>query len=166
MKTLVLIRHAKSSWSEPGLKDHDRPLTKKGKKAARRVGAALVDWGIELDRMLTSTAVRTLSTAELIGEGIGFPLDEIIRDENLYQSAAGELLDIIQDQEDDLEGLMLIGHNPGMTDLVSRLSDLDLDNMPTSGVVVLQYDRERWSEIRRAAPVRVQYFNPRDESGS
>lgn len=166
MKTLVLIRHAKSSWSEPGLKDHDRPLTKKGKKAARRVGAALLDWGVEVDRMLTSTAVRALSTAELIGEGIGFPLDEIIRDENLYQSAAGQLLDIIQDQEDDLEWLMLIGHNSGMTDLVARLSELDLGNLPTSGVVVLQYDRERWSEIRRAAPVRVQYFNPRDESGS
>lgn len=166
MKTLVLIRHAKSSWGEPGLKDHDRPLTKKGKKAARRVGAALADRGIEVNRMLTSTAVRALSTAELIGEGMGFPLDEIIRDENLYHSAAGELLDIIQDQEDDLEGLTLIGHNPGMTDLVNRLSELDLDNMPTSGVVILQYDRERWSEIMRALPVRVQYFDSRGESGS
>lgn len=166
MKTLMLIRHAKSSWGEPGLKDHDRPLTKKGKKAARRVGAALADRGIEVDRMLTSTAVRALNTAELIGEGMGFPQDEIIRDENLYQSAAGELLDIIQDQEDDLEGLTLIGHNPGMTDLVNRLSELDLDNMPTSGVVILQYDRERWSEIIQAPPIRVQYFDPRGESGS
>ena len=161
MKTLVIVRHAKSSWDQPVLSDHDRPLKKRGYKDAPLMGAVLTDWGPPVDRVLSSSAVRALETAEIIVQEMGLPLDEIQIEEDLYHASSSEILDIIEEQEDELDGLMLFGHNPGMTDLVNRLSDLDLYNLPTSGVVMLQYEKESWNEIADAEPVFTAYDFPK-----
>lgn len=147
MKTLVIVRHAKSSWEDPFLSDHERPLAKRGLRDAPRMGARLAEWGPPIDRVISSSAVRALATAELITGEMGLPWDEIQVDDDLYHASETDMLDLIQEQEDYLDGLMLIGHNPSMTYLVNDLSDLDLDNLPTCGVVILQFDVENWSEI-------------------
>lgn len=147
MKTLVIVRHAKSSWDNPGLSDHQRPLSKRGLKDAPMMGARLAEWGPPVDRVISSSATRAFSTAELVTQEMGLPWDEIQIEDALYHATEEDMIDLINEQDDYLDGLMLFGHNPGMTYLVNDLSDLDLDNLPTCGVAVLQFDVNSWSEI-------------------
>lgn len=147
MKTIVIVRHAKSSWDVPSLDDHQRPLANRGLRDAPLMGARLAEWGPPVDRVISSSAVRALTTAELVTEEMGLPWDEIQVEDDLYHATEYEMLDLIREQDDYLDGLMLFGHNPGMTYLVNDLSDLDLDNLPTCGVVVLQFEVESWLEI-------------------
>ncbi len=147
MKTLVIVRHAKSSWDNPGLPDHERVLSKRGLRDAPRMGARLADWGPPVDRVISSSAVRALTTAELITHEMGLPWDEIQIEDALYHASEEDMIDLINEQDEYLDGLMLFGHNPGMTYLVNDLSDLDLDNLPTCGVAVLQFDVPSWAEI-------------------
>jgi phosphohistidine phosphatase len=147
MKTLVIVRHAKSSWEDASLSDHQRPLAKRGLRDGPVMGARLADWGPPVDRVISSSAVRALTTAELVTQEMGLPWDEIQIEDDLYHATETEMLELIQEQEDYLDGLMLFGHNPGMTYLVNDLSDLDLDNLPTCGVVILQFEVESWTEI-------------------
>jgi len=147
MKTLVIVRHAKSSWNDPGLSDHQRPLSKRGLKDAPIMGARLAEWGPPVDRIISSSATRALTTAELIIHEMGLPWDEIQIEDALYHATEEEMIDLINEQDDYLDGLMLFGHNPDLTYLVNDLSDLDLDNLPTCGVVVLQFEVDSWSEI-------------------
>ena len=163
MKTLVIVRHGKSSWDDPSLSDHQRPLAKRGLRDAPMMGARLADWGPPVDRVISSSAVRALTTAELITQEMGLPWDEIVVDEELYHATEEDMLDIIQDQEDYLDGLMLFGHNPGMTYLVNDLSDLDLGNLPTCGVVVLQFAVDCWTEIGEEAAVTAEIDTPKKQ---
>ncbi len=163
MKTLVIVRHAKSSWDNPGLPDQERPLNRRGLRDAPRMGARLADWGPPVDRVISSSAVRALTTAELITQEMGLPWDEIVVDEALYHATVEDMLDIIQYQEDYLDGLMLFGHNPGLTYLVNDLSDLDLGNLPTCGVVVLQFAVEHWAEIGTAAAITAEIETPKKQ---
>ena len=161
MKTLVLVRHAKSSWNNPGLPDHERPLNKRGLRDAPMMGIRLAEWGPPVDRVISSSAVRARITAELITQEMGLPWDEIVADEELYHATVEDMLDIIQDQEDYLDGLMLFGHNPGMTYLINQLSDLDLGNLPTCGIVVLQFAVEHWMEIGDVPAVTAEIDTPK-----
>ncbi len=147
MKTLVIVRHAKSSWDNAVLSDHHRPLSKRGLRDAPIMGARLAQWGPPVDRVISSSATRALTTAEIITQEMGLPWDEIQIEDALYHASEEDILDLINEQDDYLDGLMIFGHNPGMTYLVNGLSDLDLDNLPTCGVAVLQFDVNSWSEI-------------------
>jgi phosphohistidine phosphatase len=161
MKTLVIVRHAKSSWADPSLADHERPLNKRGERDAPLMGARLAEWGPPVDRVISSSAVRALATAEIVTQEMGLPWDEIVIDEGLYHASEEEMLEMIQEQDDYIDGLMMIGHNPGMTYLVNDISDLDLDNLPTSGVVVLQFDVDSWSEIGQVEAVTAEIDYPK-----
>jgi phosphohistidine phosphatase len=162
MKTLVIVRHAKSSWDDPFLSDHQRPLAKRGLRDAPLMGAILADWGPPVDRVISSSAVRALKTAELVTGEMGLPWDEIQIEEDLYHATEYEMLDIIREQEDYLDGLLLFGHNPGMTYLVNDLSDLDLENLPTCGVVILQFDVDSWAEIGEALATSADIHIPKN----
>jgi len=111
------------------------------------MGARLAESGPPVDRVISSSATRALTTAELVTHEMGLPWDEIQIEDALYHATEEDMIDLINEQDDYLDGLMLFGHNPGMTYLVNDLSDLDLDNLPTSGVAVLQFDVNSWSEI-------------------
>ncbi|MCJ7717376.1 MAG: histidine phosphatase family protein [Anaerolineales bacterium] len=162
MKTIVIVRHAKSSWDNRGLSDHDRPLNRRGLKDAPTMGARLAEWGPPVDRVISSSAVRAMMTAELVTQEMGLPWDEIVIDEALYHASEEDMMDIIQEQEDYLDGLMLFGHNPGMTYLVNYLSDLDLDNLPTCGVVTLQFNVEHWVEVGEEPAVTAALITPKN----
>jgi phosphohistidine phosphatase len=147
MKTLYLLRHAKSSWDFPHLSDHDRPLNNRGRNDAPLMGEQLAKRNIKPDLILSSPAVRAITTATLVAKEIDYDLDKIEIKERAYHADPAELLAIIQETPSRVEGLMLVGHNDGMTDLVNQLSPTYIENVPTAGVVSLSFDTSSWKEV-------------------
>src|SRR5262245_44557478 len=117
MKTLFLIRHAKSSWAEPGLSDRERPLNDRGRRDAPKMGKRLAKRDAVPDLILSSPAVRALETAEIIAEKLDYRRKDIVVVDRLYGVAADDLLALIQKLDDKLQRVMLFGHNPGLTEL-------------------------------------------------
>jgi phosphohistidine phosphatase len=161
MKALMLVRHAKSSWKERGLPDHERPLNKRGRRDAPMMGERLAQRGVEVDLIISSSAARAVATAEAMAEAFEYAWDEIVFEERLYEAYAEEILEVIEEQDDWVDHLMLIGHNPGLTALANHLSSHDIENVPTCGVVELKYDIERWAEIADAEPAEVGFDYPK-----
>lgn len=147
MKTLYLIRHAKSSWDYPLLTDVERPLNGRGKRDAPRMGKRLKEKHVIPDLMITSHAKRTRDTSMLIAETIGYPTDRIKTEPNLYHASEEEILGIIKSQKDNCHIVMLFGHNPGLTDLVNQLPGRYIENVPTCGIVAIQFDVDTWQEV-------------------
>ena len=144
-KTLTIVRHAKSSWDDPVLADFHRPLNPRGLRDAPRMGARLAKTGITPDRLVSSPANRALATAKIIAAALGLETRVIVPDERLYLASADMILRIVQEQPDEVSSLMLFGHNPGMTDLVHRLGDCPLANLPTGACVTFRVEVDRWA---------------------
>ncbi|WP_157006957.1 SixA phosphatase family protein [Agromyces laixinhei] len=149
MKTLVLMRHAKSSWDSPGLADHDRPLNERGREDAPRMGRRLMERGIEPAVIITSTAERARSTAALVAGELGIPTERIVADERLYAASVDTMLRVIRSLDDRLECAMLVGHNPEMTDLATRFSRT-IEAMPTAAIAVFSLEAASWADVRPA----------------
>ena len=164
-KELLLVRHAKSSWDDPYLDDHDRPLNERGLRNAPEVGKRLQGSGIRPGVWLSSTATRAISTAEIIAEQVGFPKEKIQQTKDLYHASATELQEFISGLDDQIDSVVFFGHNPGMTSLVTNLYGLPIDNIPTSGVVHLQFNENAWSATSSAPPARAYFDFPKNESG-
>jgi len=164
-KELLLVRHAKSSWDDPYLDDHDRPLNARGLRNAPEMGKRLQGYGIRPRVWISSTALRAITTAEIIAEQIGFPQDKIQRNKDLYHASATELQEFIAGLDDEFGSAILFGHNPGMTSLVANLYGLLIDNLPTSGVVHLQFNENTWSAVSSAPPARAYFDFPKNELG-
>lgn len=147
MKELYLLRHAKSSWSDPSIDDFDRPLNKRGKKDAPLIGNILFKMKIEPDVILSSPAKRTLSTAKIILKELNLPKKYLLEEEKIYLASSNELLDLIKNLDDNLKRVMLVGHNPGLTDLSNFLSKQKIDNIPTCGIVGLKAEINSWKEV-------------------
>jgi phosphohistidine phosphatase len=158
MKTLILIRHAKSSWDDPDLDDRDRPLNGRGKRDAPLMGAVLRKRGLSPDRIISSPARRALKTAKLIAALIDFPASQIAVDDRIYLAAAQTLLDVIQELPDEPNQVMLFGHNPGFTELVSVLTGTGVGNVPTCGVVSIEFAVDSWAAVSPAAG-RLKFFD-------
>jgi phosphohistidine phosphatase len=148
LKRLTLFRHAKSSWDDASLADHDRPLAPRGRKDAPRMGTRLRARKSRPSLILTSTAKRARQTAKLVAKAIGYPREFLQTDPELYLADTEAILRVVAAQDDGFADLMLIGHNPGFTDLANLLvSALELDNLPTAGVVAIDLPVDRWAEI-------------------
>ena len=151
MKTLYLLRHAKSSWSFDDLSDHDRPLNGRGRDDAPRMGKALHERAILPDVVLASSAVRALSTAVLVTRELGYPHDKIRVEPGIYQADVATLLGLVHGLPDAAASALLVGHNPTFTDLANELSPASpIQEMPTAGVVCLRFAVEHWAEVARA----------------
>ncbi|MFY0606211.1 MAG: histidine phosphatase family protein [Cyclobacteriaceae bacterium] len=159
MKTLFVIRHAKSSWKFD-LPDQDRPLNLRGRRDVLRVAAHLSNNEDTPDLMITSPASRALYTALFIGDEWGYPEDSIIIDHSLYHASGEDLLDIISKQE-GADSLAIFGHNPGLTQLINLYSSEYIDNLPTCGVYAVRLEIDNWSDIRSAAYERKFYVTPK-----
>jgi phosphohistidine phosphatase len=152
MKTLTLVRHAKSSWKDERLDDHDRPLAPRGHRDAPRIGKRLARRGLDPDLLLTSTAARARATADYLAAALGLGSSRIRVERRVYLASPGELLDIITGLDDELGSVLLVGHNPGLTELANMLlPSLHLDNLPTAGVVAIKCDTARWQNLDSAA---------------
>ncbi len=157
MKRLYLVRHAKSSWSNPELRDFDRPLNKRGKRDAPFMGKLIKEKGIKPDLIITSPARRALRTAEYFADELNYPKEKIIRDEILYEAGVKDIAKIISGISNDSETIMLFGHNPGLTDFCNSVSDKYIDNIPTSAVVSLTLKTGQWSDIN-ANTCKLEFF--------
>ncbi|RLC49114.1 MAG: histidine phosphatase family protein [Candidatus Cloacimonadota bacterium] len=147
MKTLYLVRHAKSSWKQPDLSDFVRPLNKRGENDAPFMGKLLSDKRVNPDLVISSPAKRASATAKIIASEINFPKEKIVLDDNIYEATGRGLLEIISETEENYKSVMLFGHNPGLTVLQNNLSDHFIDNIPTCGVVALKF-KTSWNEIK------------------
>lgn len=134
--TLYLLRHAKSSWDHPDLTDEERPLSERGLINAPKMGERLAKLQVNPDLILSSPADRAISTARLIAPAINYPQSDIKTLEALYHASDQQLLRLCnQFIEPELSSLMLVGHNPGLTDFSNMLCDEQIDNIPTCGFV-------------------------------
>ena len=149
MKTLYIIRHAKSSWDTSTPDDLDRPLNERGKRDAPRMGKRLKEKSIHPDLMLSSPAKRALSTSKKIGKVLKYPKEAIKTDRRLYHADEETILSVVRELKDKHNIVMLFGHNPGLTDFVNILmnGEFDIDNVPTCGVVGFQFDGDEWRNV-------------------
>jgi len=149
MKILSIVRHAKSSWKDTSLADRKRPLNKRGKHDAPIMGKRILDHGIRPSLIVTSPATRARTTAKIIAGELNYPKEFLQREDHLYHASLDEILDVIVAQDDSFNSLMVVGHNPGLTDLVNFLQPGLTNNLPTAGVVSVQIDQENWNLFER-----------------
>lgn len=147
MKTLYIVRHAKSSWDYPGLTDHDRPLLPVGIKKTNRIVGFLQERQTKVDLLLSSTAKRAFETANMIANGIGYPVDQIVKDSDLYHASEDEIYSTLFALPDNINSVMLFGHNPTLTYFVNYYVSPTIDNLPTSGTVSITFACEKWEQI-------------------
>ena len=144
MKTLTLVRHAKSSWKDTSLADRDRPLNKRGKRDAPEMGRRIADAGIRPSLIVSSPALRAWTTAKAVAKAIGYPVEFLQRDKRLYLASVDEILDVIVEQDPKFNSLMLLGHNPGFTSFANYLVPGLTNNLPTAGVVCVKIAQDDW----------------------
>jgi phosphohistidine phosphatase len=148
MRRLTLIRHAKTEPARPGQEDWDRVLEPRGQRDAPEMGHRLKARGLRPTLILTSPAVRALSTATIIARELSVPAGKVIQDERLYLATPKAMLQVVRECRDDIAHLAVVGHNPGITEFADQLSsDRAVDNMPTCAVYLLEFDIERWSDV-------------------
>ncbi len=147
MKTLFLLRHAKSSWSDPRLEDSERPLNKRGLKNAPTMGGRFKSRQETLDRVLTSPALRAQTTARIFVEACGLSPEIITEEPELYFSGTLSIENIIISQDDRIQSLMLVFHNPDITHFVNSIDAAHrIVNVPTCGLIKLVSDINRWQD--------------------
>ena len=149
MKTLTLVRHAKSSWSDASLTDRKRPLNKRGKRGAPVMGRRIAAHGIRPSLILSSPAKRAWTTAKIIAQEIAYPLEFLQREDGLYLASLDDFMDVLVAQDPEFSSIMLVGHNPGMTDFANYLSPGLTNNLPTAGVVSVEIDQKHWKLYER-----------------
>ena len=163
-KRLTLLRHAKSSWNDPKLPDRDRPLNERGEHDAPMMAQRLRSLGVRPSLILTSTALRAMQTARLIARGIGYPLEFLQREADLYLASPEEILEVLARQEDSFNDILLCGHNPGITELARRLADDKIDHMPTCAFAVLEVKLRSWSELNEGRCALKSFESPKGGS--
>lgn len=142
---LYLLRHSKSSWRDLSIDDFDRPLNNRGLKDAPLMGQMLSKKNIIVDTIISSPAKRAIDTASIISNNLGYT-KSIILNKDIYDASLSTLLFIIKNFDDNLKSIMLIGHNPGLTNLSNYLTKYFIENIPTCGVVALEFDKS-WKDI-------------------
>lgn len=162
MKRLTLVRHAKSSWKHAALADIDRPLCGRGKKDAPRMGAYLAGAGITPDIILSSPARRARKTAMLLAGEIPGAGERVLVDPALYEAGAAVLLARVRALDETWRHVMLVGHNPGLTDFVNLLTAAGIDKLPTCGVQVLDLDITSWHAAGAGCGRTVMIFAPKE----
>lgn len=147
MRQLGIIRHAKSSWDDPSLDDFDRPLKKRGLRDAPEMGRRLRQRDTRPDLMVTSPALRALTTARHIADALGFGPDNIRRLDAIYEASSNRLFDVLRELPAEANTVLLFGHNPGLTDFANDLTGEEIDNIPTCGVVWCRLAIENWRDL-------------------
>jgi phosphohistidine phosphatase len=161
LKTLTIIRHAKSSWDDPAVSDKERPLNRRGMKDAPKMGQGLSDRGSQPELMLTSPATRAIETARIIAEKVGYPINDIIVLDDLYNAPATVLQKIVRGLDESLREVYIIGHNPGVSEYASEVTNGQVKDLPTCGMVELKFDIKKWSEADHNRIVKVKLDTPK-----
>ena len=161
MKSILVLRHAKSSRKDPDLTDHDRPLNKRGKRDAPRMGRLMKKENLVPDVIISSTAIRARSTAEAVAKTSGYK-GEIILDKSLYAAGPEAYLGVIHDLSDEYVRVLIIGHNPGLEELVEMLTG-EIHLMPTCSLARVKLHVDKWSDVDNKIKGEVsEIWRPRD----
>ena len=161
MKTLFLVRHAKSSWDDPALPDRDRPVNERGLRDVAMMGKRLAKRNVKPDVILSSPAVRALTTAEHLAKALGIKRKDIVVIDRLYAAPAEALLDVIQGLGNAPECVMLVAHNPGLTELTHDFSS-EITDMPTCAIAEFRFAASSWADIGKAEPAHVVFDFPKN----
>ncbi len=160
MKYLYIIRHAKSDWDNQ-LQDFDRPLNQRGKNDAPKMGKHLKENFDFPDLMISSSANRAISTARLIANELEYSLDKIIENKNLYHASPQSILKVLWEVAPEVETIFLFGHNPGLSDLVSYLTD-EPTELKTCCVAKLDFEMDDWNGLVAGTCILKTYISPRE----
>lgn len=168
MRRLMLLRHAKSDWTAPGARDHDRPLNPRGRESAPRMGAYMARHALVPDLILASTAQRVGETLDLLLTAFA-EAPRIVRDARLYEAEAEALLAIIKETSRAVHNLLLVGHNPGLAELASLLmasGDVEkrqqlIEKFPTAGLAVIDFALDDWGKLHPKAGRLDRFVVPR-----
>jgi len=160
VRRLILVRHAKSSRDDPTLADRDRPLNERGLRDAPRMGERLAKRAIRPDLIVSSPAVRALTTAQLMAQKLDYHLDAIVVDERVYAATPEALIEVMRALGDRPKCVMLVGHNPEMSELARRWSK-DLEELPTCAVADFRFDIKSWSKLGAQRPVDMTLYEPK-----
>ncbi len=152
MKTLTILRHAKSNWSGTGASDRERGLSRRGQRDAPVMGSRIVEAGIRPSLIMSSPAVRAWKTAKIIARAISYPVEFLHREEALYMADTEGLLDLLAQQDNAFNSILIVGHNPGLTEFANRLLPGVTDNLPTCGLVAFNVETGDW-DLRAGATV-------------
>jgi phosphohistidine phosphatase len=161
MKRLTLVRHAKSSWKDAALADIDRPLSGRGRRDAPRVGIFLAGQGLRPDIILASPARRARKTAELLAAAIPGTKERVLSDPALYEASAAILLERVRALDEAWQHVMLVGHNPGLTDFANLLTAIGVVNLPTCSLLVADLDIGSWREATAGCGQPVLFVVPK-----
>lgn len=164
MKTLYIIRHAKSSWDFDTLLDFDRPLKERGITDATDMAARLKNAGHSPELIISSPAARALQTAKIFCEGLDIPESHISLSDDFYDAEYEDIMNVVSRMDDAFNSLMIFGHNPGFTELANHLGTMIIDNIPTSGIVILKFNTTKWKEIGRDRVIKQLFDYPKNES--
>lgn len=169
-KTLYLLRHAKSGWDDPVARDFDRPLNKRGEKAARTIGQWMASNGVTFENVIASPAVRVIDTLDGVWAGYGRKI-EPTWERRIYLASSATLLDVLREVSDEIDCVLMIGHNPGMEDVVfdlvaddgsSPLRDEVEVKYPTAALAQLEIDIDSWADIGKPVAHLKRFVRPRD----
>lgn len=162
MRTLFLIRHAKSSWDNPGLRDFNRPLNERGLHDAPKMAKLLAKKGVKPDLLLSSPAKRAITTAHFFAETFGLEADDVVQEQEIYEAAVSDILNIVNNLPDSAQSVMLFGHNPTLTDVANRFSDQYIDNIPTCGIVLIESEADSWKAFSEGNAAVKKIFFPKE----
>jgi phosphohistidine phosphatase len=161
MKSIYFIRHAKSSWDDPSLRDFDRPLNGRGKKDAPLMGLELAKRSIKPNLIISSPAKRAKITAQVIAKSLAYDTQRILYDEQLYHASMQDYLDILEDVDDVVDRLFIVSHNPGTNCICDRLNGAYLGNIPTTGIVAFDADISRWRDLQPETAHKTLFIYPK-----
>lgn len=162
MKTLILVRHAKSDWSHEGLSDTERPLNDRGKKDAPEMAKRLRKKGLKIDSFVSSPAKRAFRTARFFAEEFDVKKDDIQVEKKLYGAMTHQFEEVISSLEDKEDTVVIFSHNPGITDYANSLCEVRTDNIPTCGMFAVQADVANWSAFANADKKFLFYDYPKN----
>lgn len=163
MKTLYLLRHAKSSWADTSLPDRERPLAPRGERDATKMSKRWSQRHVKPDLIMSSPAVRALATAKVVAQGLEYKTQQITVDDRLYAATEDALIAVIESLDDTLDRVMLVGHNPGFTELAHHI-DSEITHMPTCALAEFRFQVDSWAGIGQARPVHTTFDSPKHAS--
>ncbi len=161
-KLVYLIRHAKSDWTTGVKRDFDRPLNARGQRDAPVMAALLDDLGVKPDLIVTSPALRALTTARVFQERLQISPERFILQERIYEATPRTILEIIQALPENVHTVLLFGHNMTFTELKHHFDPASHENVPTCGIVMLEGEMEHWSEFNYPRAKCVRMWKPKD----
>jgi phosphohistidine phosphatase len=161
MKTIYLIRHAKSSWDHTGLRDKDRPLNERGEHDAPLMAKLLKDKGVQPDRLVSSPAKRAFATAVHFATVFHIPKSDITVEGQIYEADIADIMEVVRHLAEEWKTVFIFGHNPTFTDVVNQFTERSIDNVPTCGICKIESTTTNWQQFSPVNTKLTEFYYPK-----